>query len=217
MNTWSHLLVNAALNRPIKNKQAKSADPKLPPMRTGWFLFGSILPDLMLILMGAGALIYDLATGLFTLSDLGDGPPDGSGPPEAFLNSTVGKLFDDWYFNDPWVKSGHSIFGTPIPLIVYIVIGYWLWKKGRKWGPVLFWLGVGCAIHVLADIPLHTDDGPLLLWPFNFWLRYESPVSYWDRDHHGETWQVIETGLNVLLLAWLIGGWAWRRFRPKSP
>lgn len=179
-------------------------------MQTRWFLFGSILPDLMLILMGIAAVVYDLATGVFSLGDIMSGP-SADGPPEAFTDSTIGRLFDDMFFNDPWVKAGHSIFGTPIPLITMIYVGYRLWQHNKVWGPALFWLGVGAMIHTLADIPLHTNDGPLLLWPFNWDLRFESPVSYWDPNHHGQTWSIFEMILNLLMLVWLLVAWLRRR------
>ena len=215
MNTWSHLLVGAVINRPVKKSQ-ETKESQLPPIQTKWFLFGSVLPDLMLIFMAIIAIGVDLSRGVYTLSTMFDRPEGGGdGPPEAFNESTIGWLFRDAYFTDPWVKAGHSIFGTPIMLIAYILIGYWLWKNGRKWGPVIFWLALGAMIHTLADIPLHTDDGPLLFWPLNWSYRFESPVSYWDPDHHGRTWAIFETWLNVALIAWLVGGWLIRKFRPK--
>ncbi|MEZ4675136.1 MAG: hypothetical protein R2932_12925 [Caldilineaceae bacterium] len=32
--------------------------------------------------------------------------------------------------------------------------------------------------HTAIDIPLHYDDGPLLLFPFDWKTRFHSPVSH---------------------------------------
>lgn len=39
------------------------------------------------------------------------------------------------------------------------------------------------VLHCLEDLPLHHDDGHQHFWPLST-FRFESPVSYWDRNHH---------------------------------
>lgn len=39
-------------------------------------------------------------------------------------------------------------------------------------------------LHALEDLPLHHDDGHRHFFPISDW-RFESPVSYWDPNHHG--------------------------------
>lgn len=38
-------------------------------------------------------------------------------------------------------------------------------------------------LHIGLDFPLHVDDGRPPNWPLSTWI-FESPVSYWDRNHH---------------------------------
>jgi len=219
MNTWSHFLVNAIAKRPIQSQQEKNApNTKLPPIHGKAFLLGSIMPDVPLILMSIGVIIYDLIVGNFTLQQFFNRSrgANSDGPPEEIFNATIGTLFSDWFFNDPWVITGHHLFGAPLLLLAYMGIGYFLWKKRKKWGAFIFWIALGCMIHTLFDIPLHTDDGPLLFFPLNWDIRFISPVSYWDRDHHGEAWSIFENRANIVMIAWLIGSWIWRKVRPQK-
>ncbi len=218
MNTWSHYLVNAALNRPIRKTQAGRIKRKLPNIRSRAFLLGGILPDVPLILMGFVMFVADLLVGNYTLADIMAGPGgNGEGPPAAFQQSYIGTLFDDWFFNNPIVLALHNLFGSPLLLLAYIAAGFWLWRNGRQWGGTLFWLAIGCMLHTLADIPLHHDDGPLLLFPLNWDIRFESPFSYWDSDHGAAAWSTFEVGLDIVLFVWLLGGWLWRKVKGIPP
>lgn len=83
-------------------------------------------------------------------------------------------------------------------------------------GRTLLWFLAGMAIHVALDIPVHHDDGPLLLFPFEWTVRFRSPVSYWDPRHHGDVVGMIEyavmAGLALYLLRCRIRR-LWRRWR----
>lgn len=63
----------------------------------------------------------------------------------------------------------------PVGSLAQIGFGSW-----RGWA-VLF---ASMLLHMLADLPLHHDDGHRHLWPIWNW-RFESPVSYWDPSHFG--------------------------------
>ena len=59
-------------------------------------------------------------------------------------------------------------------------------------------------LHTLIDIPIHYDDGPLLLFPLNWDLRFMSPVSYWDPNRYGIPFTIFEHSLDIVLLVFLI-------------
>ena len=117
------------------------------------------------------------------------------------------------FFNTIWVKTAHNLFHGPLPVLLYILIGYWAWKNGKDWGPALFWFATACMGHTLIDIPLHYDDGPLLLFPFNFNFRFYSPVSYWDPKRYGRPFAILEHSFILLSLVWV--WWDWRKSKDK--
>lgn len=202
MNTWSHAIVGGALNRVIKRRQAANpeAPERVPPIKSVPFLVGSFLPDLPLILLSIGFIIYDMTQGNF------------GNPAENRGESATAYLFDTMFFEDPWVIAAQNAFHSPFLTILYTVIGYLAWKRGLKWGPLLFWLGLGCTLHTLADIPLHVDDGPLLLFPLNWELRYFAPLSYWDERYYAREWSIFEQFvLDIPLLIWLVWPWVQKR------
>lgn len=79
----------------------------------------------------------------------------------------------------------------------------------RRWGRPLLWLAAGMMGHTVVDVLTHHSDGPLLLFPLNWTYRFASPVSYWEADHFGREFTVVEWVVNALLLAWF----AWRGVR----
>ncbi|MEM7802924.1 MAG: hypothetical protein AAF633_27285, partial [Chloroflexota bacterium] len=131
--------------------------------------------------------------------------------------SWTGLLFRDWFFNSPWIKFAHNLFHGPLMTIFYIALGYWAWKNRKSWGAALFWFGLACFVHTMIDIPIHYDDGPLLLFPFEWNIRYMSPVSYWDPERYGTQFTIFEHSLILIMLVYL--GWNWwkdRKARKQS-
>lgn len=200
MNTYSHMLINAVLKKPIQRNQSRigSFMSKLPELKFGWFVFGGLMPDLPLILITFGTIIYDQFV-LKVPMPSPDNMEEG-----AQIVSTTGRLFRDWFFNEPWVIAPHQAFHSPLLLTVYLLIAYWLWKRGNRKVSWFFWLAAGSMLHTLADIPVHVDDGPLLLFPLNWEWRYISPLSYWDRNYYGAQWTIFEHALDLVLIAGLI-------------
>lgn len=91
--------------------------------------------------------------------------------------------------------------------------GSWLKRSSarRRLGGALQAFGLGCAVHTALDIPVHHNDGPLLLFPFNWSLRFDSPVSYYDPGHYGSI--VRPTDLAITVVGAVTIGWValWRR------
>lgn len=207
MQTYSHLVIVAAINRGLKNKEATrpaadgqpvGATDSLPPTHTFAFLFGSIAPDIPLILLTIAFIASDMIAG-------NDIEPGG-----AAITSNTQYLFDTLFYHDPWVKTAHNLFHAPILVVLYTLIGYLAWRRDKRWGIPLFWFGLACAIHTVIDIPVHYDDGPLLLFPFNLEARFYSPLSYWDPARGGIWFTIVEHLLVLGLLLWLVIDW-WRR------
>lgn len=207
MQTYSHFIITAALADPLK-KRAEA--PDLPKLERGALLLGSIAPDLPLTLITIGCVMYDMANSTLGADE-----------------SVVRALFRDWFFNSPWVKAAHNLFHSPLLDVLYILFGYWLWKRagkgGGKRGAWIFWFAVSCLLHTSIDIPVHYDDGPLLLFPLNWSWRFISPVSYWDPQRYGTPFAIVEHTLILGLLIYLlatnrlaIGRWLRAKFSTPS-
>lgn len=200
MQTYSHLLVTGALNG--RFGQRLQAKEKLPPLHTKALLLGSILPDLPLITISIITIGYDLLAGNFA-----GGPP---GPDTPLSSSVTQKLFDIWFFEDPWVITAQNLFHSPLLVALFMLIGLWAYRQGKRWGAGFFWLSAAAMLHTLIDIPLHVDDGPLLLFPLNWTLRFRSFISYWDPNYYGLEWSIFEHLLDLALLIYLFV-----RYRPN--
>lgn len=64
------------------------------------------------------------------------------------------------------------------------------------------------------DVLTHHDDGPLILFPFDWSTRFASPVSYWDRRYHGAVFARLELVLDVALVGYLVVPWV-RKWIPS--
>ncbi|WP_298972354.1 cobalamin biosynthesis protein CobQ [uncultured Roseobacter sp.] len=88
-------------------------------------------------------------------------------------------VFNELYFSDTW----QTIFAIDNSFVIWgLLFGIACWRR-TPWAIAL----TGAALlHLCFDFPLHHDDGRAHFWPFTNWV-FESPVSYWDRDH-GAMW-----------------------------
>lgn len=216
MQTYSHFVLTALISRTIKNKPglaesvsgsaSRSSEPlqfgrwRLPPLRSRALLIGSVMPDVPLTLLGVTFILYDRFNGAAA----------------GFNNAgATGHLFNYMFFHEPWVMALHNLFHAPLLTLFYTLGGFWLWRRQNQWGAAIFWFGVSCMLHTAIDIPLHYDDGPLLLFPFNWTLRFHSPLSYWDPRRYGIQFAIFE---HLLLLAMLVylGADAYRRRRARK-
>jgi hypothetical protein len=212
MQTYSHLILTAALHRALKqqagggeaaNDSLQVKGVALPPLRAGALMWGSVAPDLPLILLTFIYIGADTWAGRSML-------PEAS-PAESY----VAYLFDYLFFHNRWVMTLHNLFHGPLMILFYLAAGYWGWKLGRRWAPALFWFALSCGLHTAIDIPLHTDDGPLLLFPFYWEERFRSPISYWDPAYYGRLWFPLEHLVMFGLLIYLLITW-WRARKRKA-
>jgi len=210
MQTYTHYVMTALIKQRLNAHEAR-ANPdeasieRVPPLRSGWLMLGSILPDLPLILLAVASIALDLING----NKLG--PGSGGAASQSYTEY----LFSFMFFHDPWVIAAHNLFHAPLMVIFYLALGYWVWQRGQQWGSALFWLGAACALHTLIDIPLHYDDGPLLLFPFDWQTRFYSPVSYWDPERYGVPFAIFEHLLLAAMVLYLAINW-WRKRRQPS-
>jgi hypothetical protein len=106
--------------------------------------------------------------------------------------------YNELYFNNSWWIAAHNSLHAPLPLFALALLGLLL---RRRW---LLWFALGCGLHTAVDIFSHADDGPVLLFPLDWHKRFLSPISYWDPQHGGRTFRLIEHLLDLLLIGYLI-------------
>jgi len=189
MNTPSHMLINAAVGKKLEQYGIR-------PMYTA-LVVGSFMPDIPLTVMSVVFIAWN-GWGFGTLS--------GAEAAEV-------AFYDKFYFDPLWV-AGHHLFHAPLLILLWMALGWWFgFRKGRTWGKWIFWFAVGNALHSALDIPTHYNDGPLLLFPFNWDIRFNSPVSYWDPDAYGIQFTIFEGIVDLMLIVYFIGEWRERRRR----
>lgn len=178
MQTYTHFLVGTVVADALKNRADIPVDTKA-------FLLGSILPDMGLGLLTIGFLL------------------------KRRLNNEqavwCGDDFNKYYFNDPGWIIGHNLFHSPFCIVIMIVLGYYIGKKRNdRWGWALLWFALGCGFHSSIDVFTHHNDGPLLLFPFDWQTRFASTISYWDRSHGAGIIAPLEHLIDIVLLLRLI-------------
>jgi hypothetical protein len=186
VNTPSHLIINAALRKCAVGHSALSIPRSA-------FLLGAVLPDIPLWLLWMGAYAYYR----YGLGDLSV--------------TLMDSRFDRLYFTDPFWLAAHNLLHAPMLQLTALAL---LWRR-RAWpstcGGWGFWFAAGCLVHTALDIPVHVDDGPLLFFPFEWSMRFHSPLSYWDSRHFGREFTIFELLLDVGLLIYLFGPGLWSR------
>lgn len=186
VRTFSHLIIAAGV---------KVARPRIR-INANAFLIGSVAPDLALLLLSGGTALYLLMS---------------EGRPIENLHSF---MFNELFFNHPvWIIS-HNLLHAPLLLLAGLALTYprpGRVGRVRRW---LFWFLAATLLHTAIDIVTHHDDGPLLLFPFDWSLRFRSPISYWDPRYFGNVFTFVEYALDFALLLYL--GWFRRRGYAES-
>ncbi len=125
---------------------------------------------------------------------------------------TVGEsmryAFDTLFFESkPWIAVA-NILHSPV-IVGALFVGSRAAALSPTWQRRLGSFAAGCALHIAMDVPVHHDDGPVLLWPLDWSYRFESPVSYWDPEHFGRIVAPIDLAITIVGGATLARSW-WR-------
>ncbi len=112
------------------------------------------------------------------------------------LETTAREVFRELYYSELW----QQIFAVDNSFILIgALVAFSLWKA-IDW---LFAFSGAAFLHIFTDFLLHHDEARRHFWPVSDWV-FHSPVSYYDRDHHGELFSMIEIGIVVGLTLILV-------------
>ena len=176
MRTPSHFILSAALAK---------AGKKRIPIATTACLLGSVAPDVPLVLLSTGTAFYLFLT---------QGRP---------LTGAHAFMFNDLFYNNPlWIVT-HNSLHAPLVLTLGLALSWSQRRAVSTHGHRLFWFFAAAAFHTTVDIATHASDGPLLLFPFDWTLRFHSPVSYWEPGFYPEVVTFLEYGLDLAALLYL--------------
>lgn len=188
MNTFSHLIINAALRKKAdRSGISRSA-----------FLLSAVVPDVPLGLLSVGFILYQRFAA------------------EPCTQGVCGAAYDNLYFTNPWWIAAHNFLHSPTALFFYLAV---LWRFRRQSGTRghwLLWFVLGCLVHTTIDIATHATDGPLLFWPFDWFTRFHSPISYYDPAYSGRQFRIFERLLDVVLLGYLFIPALVKRFSKRA-
>ncbi len=185
MNTPTHFLMTAVLRKALPQWE----------MTSSAVLLGSVAPDIPLYGLSLGGLFYFHRILGWSLAD------------------AAKHIFDTLYFEDPIWIGLHNFLHSPLSLLILLGVSQVVRLRSPQWGTWMRWFVLACMLHSVVDIFTHHDDGPLLFWPLNWQMRFQSPVSYWDHRHFGSEVARLELTLVIVLLCYLVGPWLYQRSR----
>jgi membrane-bound metal-dependent hydrolase YbcI (DUF457 family) len=90
----------------------------------------------------------------------------------------------------------HSALPVAVALLLYAVLG----TERREQRKLALAFLLGLAGHVATDILTHGADARPLLWPLSGW-RFESPVSYRERERYGRLFTLAEHAVLLMVAA----------------
>lgn len=179
MITTTHIVTNAL----VALKRTGGASKALESGPAKWFIAGGLAPDVGLYALTAGAAIY------FPLKR------------NMSVQESMQYAFEDLFFNDPAWIAVHNSLHSPV---VLAGLGAAAYLTGKRSGLAF---AAGALLHTAMDIPVHHNDGPLVFFPFNWDYRFDSPVSYYDKDHYGGFVAPIDFAITILGGAAVAAAW----------
>lgn len=156
--------------------------------RLGWprpirwaFALGGVLPDIPITLVFAYLVSAELVF--------------GSGDSAYAID-----IFQNLYATKPWLISAHNLLHAPLTISLLLLLT--LLSFNRVINTLRFVL-LGSALHSFIDIDTHVNDGPLMLWPFEWHSRFISPISHWDANHFGHITIFLEAMIMIAFTLYL--------------
>lgn len=99
------------------------------------------------------------------------------------------KIWKRLYYRDQWYRIFSAFHSIPI-MAALCLLGWGLGVQS------LALLAGSALLHNVFDLPLHSEDAHRHFVPISN-IRFESPLSYWDPDHHGR----LVAGCEILFVA----------------
>ncbi|MEM7529659.1 MAG: cobalamin biosynthesis protein CobQ [Pseudomonadota bacterium] len=115
------------------------------------------------------------------------------------------RVFGELYFSDGW----QAVFAVDNSFVVW-GFAILLALLARSLPAVA--LTTAGLLHLALDFPLHNDDARRHFWPLTDWV-FESPLSYWDSDHHAAV--VAPIGLVMVLTSAAVVWNRWPNWRAR--
>ena len=175
MTTPSHLIMTLALHRRMRAKP-------IPRTAVG---MGAIAPDIALI------ILMSLGTFWFSVQY-----------PWTLAEGHRYAMDAAYYTNPAWVIA-YNLLHAPLVLGLLLILTWRARWSQAGWARWVFWFTSAASLHTIIDIGTHHTDGPLLLFPFNWHLRFHSPLSYWNPQYYGFWVLSFELVLDLGLLIYL--------------
>jgi len=112
------------------------------------------------------------------------------------------EMLDAIYFHGPFGGTGSALHSA-VPVVALLILyrALRLGKRDRR--RILLWFLLGWFGHTIADSLTHVDDTRPLLWPVTDW-KWSSPVSYYNPLYHGQAFFMVNHGLMLLIVSWLL-------------
>lgn len=153
--------------------------------RLGWaadkrmvFAIGGVVPDLPII------VTFAVLWGLCVVAGCG-------------TSADVLALFRQLYAENPWLISAHNLLHSPASIALLYLMALAL---GREESDTARTFLLGAGLHSFIDIYTHVDDGPLMLWPFEWTRRFEGPISHWDTATYALACMAVEAAILALFI-----------------
>ena len=136
------------------------------------------------LILGIAAFARPVTSRNLTAAFLGSLAPDLSlyllaGTSLFVLGIPPNVVFGELYFSPAW----QTVFAIDNSFFLWgALLGVGLWRRL----PLLQIFCLAGLFHIASDFLLHHDDGRPHFWPLSTWV-FESPLSYWDKQH-GAVW-----------------------------
>lgn len=125
------------------------------------------------------------------------------------LSEAMSYSFDELFFtSNIWIAAANVLHSPVVVGALFLVGRSMSGVAGRR----LRSFAKGAALHIAMDIPVHVDDGPVLLWPLDWSYRFRGPFSYYDADHYGQWIAPIDMAITAVGGAYLL----WKYFANRA-
>ena len=130
------------------------------------------------------------------------------------LGQDMEQIWSLTFYSAPWWTIDQITNSAPLYAVIAAVSAFAM-RGNAHWFPrFTLAFSLTALLHVGFDFLTHASDGHIHFWPLTDFV-FASPVSYWESDHHGRLFGLIEAlaGLAAVVVLWrMYSGWVVRTF-----